>query len=96
VAAISRILSSFDNNAGTVTINFDSITGIVTTLALNNTSPDKTLTITIRLTATQVLLFTQSRTPGQGIGVFDISVNGWTVGTHLPPSGLDDWLVTWG
>jgi hypothetical protein len=95
VAAISRILSSFDDNTGTITINFDSITGVASTLALNNTSIDKTLTITIRLTTTQMLLFSQSLSPGQSIGIFDISVNAWTVGQHLPPSGLVDWSVTW-
>lgn len=96
MAAVSRVLSSFDDNAGMVTINFDSVTGVVSTLALTNNSPTKTLTVTIRLHSSQAVLFTQTRTPGQGIGIFDISANGWTIAAHTPLSGLVDWEVSWG
>jgi hypothetical protein len=97
MATASRILSSFDNEVGKLSVTYDDVTGVVSQVVVVNGHLTKPLTFTARLTSDQSIQFQKETVSiATAVKTFDVSGLGWTIGPHTPISPPLDWEVSWG
>jgi hypothetical protein len=96
VAAASRVLSTFEDEVGKLSVTYDDVTGIVSSVVVVNGHATRALTATARLSADQSVLFQKVVSIATAVKTFDVSGLGWTVGPHSPIVPALDWVVSWG